>query len=241
VTDPTETAADALVTEARNAVHESLIRLPAWEADHVRSLIADLETAVESRTAIRCADASAVQAPATDQTAALSAFEAGLHGQSTPKVDSKPATDQTALRKVVAEALHAQLPGCTHDEHGSDCLALADVVLPVLPAPVDQAAALSETERRMLEYALDLADDEIATDGSDFTDEEEDALAELRRIVTKPTTDQAAVRAEAEWIIEHCPDHGCVEPATDVCHCEIADRLRRLADETPAAETEKKG
>ena len=42
--------------------------------------------------------------------------------------------------------------------------------------------------------------------------------------------DRAAVLAEVDWIVEHCPDHGCVEPETAVCHCEIADRLRRLAD-----------
>lgn len=42
---------------------------------------------------------------------------------------------------------------------------------------------------------------------------------------------EAAVLREADWIVEHCPDHGCVEPETDVCHCEIADRLRLMADE----------
>lgn len=46
---------DALVSDARRAVHESLTLLPAWEADRVRALIADLETAVEGRTAIRMA------------------------------------------------------------------------------------------------------------------------------------------------------------------------------------------
>ncbi|MFE7906454.1 hypothetical protein [Streptomyces albogriseolus] len=51
-----------------------------------------------------------------------------------------------------------------------------------------------------------------------------------------PTTDRTAVLREANWIVEHCPDHGCVEPSTEVCHCEIADRLRRMADET-ATET----
>jgi hypothetical protein len=64
MTDPTP---DALVAEARRAVHESLALLPAWEADRVRSLIADLESAVESRTAIQCADATAP----VDQAAAL--------------------------------------------------------------------------------------------------------------------------------------------------------------------------
>ena len=60
-TDPT---ADARVAEARRAVHESLILLPAWDADRVRSLIADLETAVEFRAA-----ASAVVSPPTDRAA----------------------------------------------------------------------------------------------------------------------------------------------------------------------------
>ncbi|KMS79498.1 hypothetical protein ACH49_12190, partial [Streptomyces leeuwenhoekii] len=55
-------------------------------------------------------------------------------------------------------------------------------------------------------------------------------------VLPAPLDLAAVLRAEAERIVEHCPDHGCVEPATDVCHCEIADRLRRMADETPAAE-----
>jgi hypothetical protein len=46
-------------------------------------------------------------------------------------------------------------------------------------------------------------------------------------------TDRTAVLREADWIVEHCPDHGCVEPSTEVCHCEIADRLRRKAEECP--------
>ncbi|MFJ7990271.1 hypothetical protein [Streptomyces sp. NPDC096351] len=46
-------AADRLVAEARRDVHESLTFLAAPEADRVRALIADLETAVEGRTAIR--------------------------------------------------------------------------------------------------------------------------------------------------------------------------------------------
>ncbi|MEV5451634.1 hypothetical protein [Streptomyces sp. NPDC052535] len=52
-----QTTTDRHVAEARRAVHESLTLLPAWEADRVRSLIADLESAVESRTAVRMADA----------------------------------------------------------------------------------------------------------------------------------------------------------------------------------------
>ena len=58
-------AADLLVAEARRAVHESLSFLAAPEADRVRALIADLETAVEGRTAIRdAARQASTQQPA---------------------------------------------------------------------------------------------------------------------------------------------------------------------------------
>ena len=60
---PAETAADLLVTEARRAVHESLTFLAAPEVDRVRALIADLETAVEGRTAIRAAARQATVEP----------------------------------------------------------------------------------------------------------------------------------------------------------------------------------
>ncbi|MFD8200016.1 hypothetical protein [Streptomyces sp. NPDC059701] len=185
----------------------------------------------------------------------------------TPSVGQAPATDQTPLRDRIAEALRTtpssigadnpQLGFPSHHQPGEsgylgwcalcirDIDALADAVLAVLPATTDQTAVLSETERKMLEYALDLADEEIATDGSDFTDEEEDALAELRRIVTKPTTTEFELRgdteiratalreaadrlaelraAEREWL-----------PATGLHKGE--QELRRMADETqPAA------
>jgi hypothetical protein len=75
--------------------------------------------------------------------------------------------------------------------------------------------------------------------GCELRDRIAAALLEITAAVSAavaPPTDRAAVRHEADWIVEHCPDHGCVEPSTEVCHCEIADRLRRMADET-ATET----
>lgn len=48
------------------------------------------------------------------------------------------------------------------------------------------AATLSPIERRMLEYALNLADAEIEHDGHGINDEEQDALADLRRLVSEP-------------------------------------------------------
>jgi hypothetical protein len=71
--------------------------------------------------------------------------------------------------------------------------------------------------------------------GCELRDRIAAALLEITAAVSAavaPPTDRAAVRHEADWIVEHCPDHGCVEPSTEVCHCEIADRLRRMADET---------
>jgi hypothetical protein len=67
-------AADALVAEARRAVHESLVVLPAPEADRVRALLADLETAVEGRTAMRSA---VLPAPASTAAALEEAADAG--------------------------------------------------------------------------------------------------------------------------------------------------------------------
>jgi hypothetical protein len=48
-------AADALVADARRAVHEALAALPASEGDRIPALLADLETAVEKRMAMRSA------------------------------------------------------------------------------------------------------------------------------------------------------------------------------------------
>jgi hypothetical protein len=56
-------------------------------------------------------------------------------------------------------------------------------------------------------------------------------LADAVLSVLPATTNRAAVLHEVDWIVEHCPDHGCVQPETEVCHCEIADRLRRMAVE----------
>ncbi|MFD5221428.1 hypothetical protein ACFWMH_27685 [Streptomyces tendae] len=138
---------------------------------------------------------------------------------------------------------------------------LLSVLATVLPATTnhdtDTGVPLSETERKMLEYALDLADEEIATDGSDFTDEEEDALAELRRIVTKPiatgtfelrgdTEIRAAALREAADVVAAHPGPIPYRPQLDEdggFWWDTRDRdavvalLRRVADETAATET----
>lgn len=70
-----------------------------------------------------------------------------------------------------------------------------------------------------------------------YTDEDFQVTYEPAAAPSVPA-DRAAVLREADWIVEHCPDHGCVEPETDGCHCEIAERLRRMADEAQQDETE---
>lgn len=120
------TAADALVAEARRAVHESLVLLPAPEADRVRSLIADLETAVESRTAIRASAAP------------------------------QPPADWAALRDRIADVLaeadgwkwvtgRDKARSSTYRSYQSR----ADAVLAVLPPPTDRGAVLREAADRL--------------------------------------------------------------------------------------------
>lgn len=119
------TAADALVAETRRAIHESLVLLPAPEADRVRSLIADLETAVEGRTAIRFSAAP------------------------------ESATDRAALRDRIAETLYrlTPVPGIPWDQAPeSDRRRLqrhADAVLAVLPPPTDRGAVLRDAADRL--------------------------------------------------------------------------------------------
>ncbi|NUP18367.1 MAG: hypothetical protein HOZ81_20245 [Streptomyces sp.] len=110
MTEPTA-AADALVAEARRAVHEALVVLPAPEADRVRSLIADLETAVEGRTAIRFTVAAA----------------------------AKPA-DRDELRDRIINALHeARRPAAGTLTEAGAVGRMADAVMRELPAAADRA------------------------------------------------------------------------------------------------------
>ncbi|CAK7288628.1 hypothetical protein [Streptomyces misionensis] len=80
---------------------------------------------------------------------------------------------------------------CVEDDPRNIAVAALAAILSVLPEPADAASRLSEVERRMLEYALDLADDEIARDGSEFSDDEEDAVAELRRLAGEQPAKEA--------------------------------------------------
>jgi hypothetical protein len=145
--------ADALVADARRAVHESLALLPAWEADRVRALVADLETAVESQTAIRCAE------------------------------QQRAFADRAALRKLIADALADAegwkfAPGFkTHSPTYRGYERQADAVLAVLPSTVDRAAVLREAA----DVAERLMDERYGPDCS-YAIGGLDAARELRRM-----------------------------------------------------------
>jgi len=172
MTRPDHTAADALVAEARRAVHESLILLPAWEADRVRSLLADLETAVEGRTAMRFAE-PAVQAPA-DQAAEHACGNCeGIDPSTCLLNPDRPRTaDRPTLRDRITEALlttrrtdYADLNvKADHRNHRFDARcalctydvdALTDAVLAVLPEQPARDEAVADTLPAWLHQRFD--------------------------------------------------------------------------------------
>ncbi|MFP3986931.1 hypothetical protein U9R90_05390 [Streptomyces sp. E11-3] len=128
-----------------------------------------------------------------------------------PAAVQPPAPDQTDLRDRIAEALiswtyRGQEPD---PETGiletvrANAYSRADAVLAVLPAPVDRAVVLTETERTMLTYALDQAQEHIwSRDG--FTDGDQAAVTSLRRLAdeqppTPAADDLAATTCSAQY------------------------------------------
>jgi hypothetical protein len=216
----TDRDADVLVAEARRAVHESLLLLPAWEADRVRALIADLETAVEGRTAIRCAS----PAPAIDRNtlrdriaalfryppgverlgdatpgeiadavlAVLPAFETALPSETSPKADSKAATERDGeeLAKRIARAIWA---------------------LKSPPPPGSQHYRSGWDDG--LEAAIDAARDAL----------------EPAAVLPAPA-DRAAVLLEAADAV-YAKGRPTCEPDGDCCWYDAVTELRRLAGE----------
>ncbi|WP_327333690.1 hypothetical protein [Streptomyces anulatus] len=78
------------------------------------------------------------------------------------------------------EETHVVTDDSDDPEHADDCPGCE----PAPPAPADRAA-LTETERQFLTFALDLAFDEmVSNDG--FTDEDHAALEKFRALATPP-------------------------------------------------------
>jgi hypothetical protein len=96
---PHHAPADLLVAEARRAVHEALVLLPAWEADRVRALITDLETAVEGRTVLRIS---------TSAQAALARVSA-LADEIDAEMRIEPDTQRAAMQMEAVTRLRAAL------------------------------------------------------------------------------------------------------------------------------------
>lgn len=67
------------------------------------------------------------------------------------------------------------------------------------------SVALTGSERAMLRYALDLVDDRIASEGDEFTDEDQDAAASLRSLATGPVV---AYRNPYRPGVLLCREHG---------------------------------
>lgn len=102
----------------------------------------------------------------------------------------------------------------------------------------DQAAALTDSERQLLTFALGLAADEMASRGDEFTADDEAALNRFRRMTAAPIDRAAMLREVADDWTAHCPDHSDAEEVFMDCPCDWTHELRRKADEVEAQQPE---
>ncbi|MGK9463963.1 hypothetical protein ACSLFT_28615 [Streptomyces sp. G6] len=230
----TDQTTDRHVAEARRAVHESLTLLSAWEADRVRSLIADLESAVESRTAVRMADAaSAVPLPPADQTTPLRDRIA----------EALRTTRRTGYEGKADHGTHrydARCALCAGDVDAlTDALAAA-----VLPAPADRATILREAADVLADLRAASEPEGGYTGGYDRGTRDALLVGEtkLRRVAdeTATTETQAATLTPAErtmlgYALDQAQERIWSEDGfTDEDQAAV-DSLRRLTAEQPAA------
>ncbi|MER7487996.1 hypothetical protein ABTY20_19225 [Streptomyces sp. NPDC126497] len=73
------------------------------------------------------------------------------------------------------------------------------------PVPEEQPTALTDDERSMLRYALDLAEDHIANEPTEFTDADRDAVESLKRLANGPVV---AYRNLWQPGVLLCREHG---------------------------------
>jgi hypothetical protein len=93
----------------------------------------------------------------------------------------------------------------------------------VLPAPDQQTAVLSDRERGMLGFALEMAQEEIYARSLEFTDEDRAALERLRRLAGE--TQQDEVREAADYA------RALATPPSAEAAAYIRDRLAERARE----------
>jgi hypothetical protein len=121
-------------------------------------------------------------------------------------------TDQTPLRDRIAEALMRWAEGNNSPKYAAmrrpetvvqNAYSRADAVLAVLPATTDQTAALTDREKAMLGFALEMAQEEIHARSLDFTDDDKAALDSLRRMADEAQpAETAAHRPLHQWRVE---------------------------------------
>ncbi|MFE0974329.1 hypothetical protein [Streptomyces rochei] len=233
----TDQTTDRHVAEARRAVHESLTLLPAWEADRVRSLIADLESAVESRTAVRMADAaSAAPLPPADQPA-LDSLSDTLYDALyaiTPFAEKYFADEREGLRSAVRAVLDAA----------------------VLPAPVDRALVFRAAADALggMDYDTGSSDYGYDTYRDAWNGGVMDGAALLRRVADETAAtsdvgtefvqqvDQPDEAGLGAWERDLADETAATETQAGCAHCggghawEDCEAYTRLvADEKPAA------
>ncbi|MYR84047.1 hypothetical protein GTY41_03585 [Streptomyces sp. SID685] len=135
-----------------------------------------------------------------------------------------PATDPTAeeVAKHVTRAIFAlKVPspdGSQHYQSGRDdgleaaMDAARDAVLAVLPATDQRAAALTDREKAMLGFALEMAQEEIHARSLEVTDEDRAALEALRRLAGEAQQDEAGDEGcetgDMRTCTGTCPTHG---------------------------------
>lgn len=211
----TDRSADALVADARRAVHEALVVLAAPEADRVRALVADLETAVEGRTAIR------MSAPA-------------------PAPSGGALRDRIAVA-IAADDGHPWDTLCADTQE--QYLDNADAVLAVLPPSVDRATVLREAadELGRMDYDTDANDYGYDTYRDAWNGGVMDGADLLRRLIAEvPQSEQVNARcgqdietALGTYPCERDAGHdGDCDERTETELREGAAELRRLAAET---------
>jgi hypothetical protein len=147
---------------------------------------------------------AADRAALRDRTRALALLEAANFLRDAHHRDGLSVQEiGTALRHTADEA-DPMVGSLARDGLGLDEIATM-LDTPVLPASSDRAAVLTETERTMLVYALDQAQEAIwSQDG--FTDEDQAAVDSLRRMAAETPQPETEEReghpAEHTWKVE---------------------------------------
>ncbi|MET8113751.1 hypothetical protein [Streptomyces prasinus] len=248
MTDPTET----------DRLHDEILSLRA-ELTQTRDLLrsenqrandaidreetaeqAALETATAAEAALarigQMADHWEQHLPEVIRTpAVVSALRAAM--ESAPSAVPLPSADQTARRDRIADEVRR-----LHDTGGIYALdagepeRIAAAVLSVLPEPTP-AAVLSATERTMLTYALDQAQEKIWSEDG-FTDEDQTAVDALRRLTDETQPAPEPVEAHEplhHWRVEILDGDEWMPCSRTFGARSIAvDRYRSSSERTPA-------